>query len=468
MKMRWYISFGLAMLLAFGLSHCRKDGKGFNTSDKLIFSADTVLFDTLFTTIGSTTKKFKIYNHSNQTINISSIVLEQQTSSMFRINVDGTPGVKFTNVQVPAKDSLFVFVEVTIDPNNGTNPMIVQDRILFSTNGQEQQVILNAFGQDAYFHVREIQTFNTTWPNDKPHVIYGYYVVDSAVNLTILAGTSVHGFNNSTLYVYKGSLDVQGSLGNEVTFSQSRTEDFILSPVDSVGGQWRGIYFFAPQNSKIAYAEIKNATIGIQIDTLKGIDSVSLENVSIHNSSFAAVVTQGGNLYAKSCLFGSAGSYSGYFSLGGTVFVDHCTFGNYWTSQRNEVLFAFKNYYKDAQETLHYRPFNRAVFKNSIMYGTNTNEFGLDTLSRSLLGVSAPNVYFDHCLVRSEDPVVNTQFFNSCWRNLDPGFASPVFWDFHASSSAINNKGTTTDPTPDLDGNSRASSGNDLGCYNNP
>lgn len=466
-KLHLSISTILLLAILASMSSCLKPREDFDTTSKISFSEDTVLFDTLFTTIGSTTKKFKIYNDKSSPVKISTIRLGQQTESMFRINVDGDAGVTFNDIIVPAKDSLFVFVEVTIDPNNSNNPQIVEDKIYFLTNGKEQQVVLNAFGQDAYFHVYETITSNTTWPNDKPHVIYGYCKVDSAVKLTIPGGTSVHGFNNSLLYVRKGALETQGTLGNEVTFSQSRREDFILSPVDSTAGQWYGIYFFAAQNSTLNYTQIKNATIGIRIDTLNGSDSVTLQNVRVDNSSFAALVTQGAHLYAHSCLFGNSGAYSAFISIGGKIRLDHCTFANYWPAQRNDVAFAFKNYYEAANNSIQYRPFDSFVLKNSIVYGANTNEIGFDTLTRSGI-VDPPQIFVINTLVRSEDPVNNPQFFQNCWRNTDPNFSSTTFWDFHSSGSGIENKGTTTDPQPDLDGNPRNVTGNDLGCYNNP
>ncbi len=345
--------------------------------------------------------------------------------------------------------------------------MIVEDHINFLTNGKEQKVVLNAFGQDAYFHVKEILTTNTTWATDKPHVIYNYVAVDSAISLTIPGGAKIHSFNNSFLYIYKGSLQVQGTLGNEVTFQQSRTEDFILANADSVAGQWRGLYFFAPLQSKIEYAKINNATIGIQVDTLSGQDSLILENVRIDNSSFASIVTQGGNVYANSCLFGNAGSYSAFLSIGGSLFFDHCTFGNYWVGQRNSVLFALKDYYETAT-TIQFRPFSKAIFKNSIVYGNNENELGIDTLSRTQTGIS-PEFEFINCLIKTEETVTNPEFFTSCWKNLDPGFAAPLFWDFRTNNTnSVNQKGTFTNPIPDMDGNGRSASGNDLGCYEQP
>lgn len=469
MKLKNKIQISLFVIMAFAimaLTNCRKNTIITDASANINFSADTLLFDTIFTTIGSTTKYFKIYNNNAQKIIVSRIELEQGTNSMFRINVDGDAGVSFNELEIAANDSAFVFVEVTIDPNGGTIPLVVEDKIHFTTNGNVSSVILNAFGQDAYFHVNEIITADETWPTDKPHVIYNYCAVDSSIKLTLLAGTQVHGYNNALLYIYKGSLESQGVLGNEVVFTQARSEDFLLAQADSTAGQWRGIYFLAPKQSYLNYTRISNATIGIQVDTLSVNDSVRLENVRIDNSSFAALVTQGGNIYANSCIFGNSGSYSAYISIGGSAYFDHCTFANYFPGQRNTALFVVKDYYEASANNIQYRPFNKMILKNSIVFGPNETEIVFDTLSR-VLTAQAPEFFIQNTLIKSEDPVANTEFFESCWRNLDPGFADTFYWDFHTNSSApVDNKGTSTTPINDLDGNSRLLSGNDLGSYN--
>ena len=83
----------------------------------LEFSADTIIFDTVFTTVGSTTEILKFYNRENQAIEVSSIYLAGGSASQFRINVDGISGTEFENIEIPAEDSLFIFVEVTVDPH---------------------------------------------------------------------------------------------------------------------------------------------------------------------------------------------------------------------------------------------------------------------------------------------------------------------------------------------------------------
>jgi len=453
------------VMISFFLSNCKKEKINLSPNTKVQFSNDSILFDTIFTTVGSTTKRFKIYNTLNQKIKISTIWLEQGTNSMFRINVDGSSGTVFQNVEIEAKDSLFVFVEVTIDPNNANSPLVVEDKIKVLINGNTQQVVLNAWGQDAYFHVSEIIETNTTWANDKPHVIYNYCALDSSYTLNIPSGTQIFCHNNATLLIYKSSLNCNGIVGNPVLFQQDRLEDYLLSPPDSVAGQWRGIRFFEAKNSSLNHVYIRNALIGIQIDTAKQGDFVNLNAVQIHNSSYAGILTQGANLTAVNCLFGNAGNYSAFISIGGNVNFNHCTFGNYWDSQRNSPLFAFKNYYKDANENINYRPFSSASFSNSIFYGNNDTEFVLDTLSSDIVGVSSPNVSFSNCLIKSEDIDESFPVFNGVYYNITPDFVSPSTWDFSLSSGSFaKGKVNGNSVSVDIEGNTRNNPAS-LGCY---
>lgn len=49
-----------------------------------------------------------------------------------------------------AGDSLFVFVQVTVDPTGSTSPLLIKDSVIFETNGNIQDVKLTAIGQDVY------------------------------------------------------------------------------------------------------------------------------------------------------------------------------------------------------------------------------------------------------------------------------------------------------------------------------
>ena len=151
-----HIIYLIIIFSSLQILSCKKNNLLTSSNFNIETSSDTILFDTLFTTIGSTTKRFKCYNHNSGTINISNISLQNGTNSPFRINIDGESGVDFNDISILAGDSIFIFVEVTIDPNGTSLPLVVEDQIIFETNGNFNKVVLNAWGQDAYFHVNEI------------------------------------------------------------------------------------------------------------------------------------------------------------------------------------------------------------------------------------------------------------------------------------------------------------------------
>ena len=94
----------VSFVIAFGLIaiSCKKD-KGF-TKNHLDFSEDTLLFDTVFTTVGSVTKRFKVYNNNASPIRIDEIELMGGEDSPFRINFDGVPGIYHQDIEIDAKD----------------------------------------------------------------------------------------------------------------------------------------------------------------------------------------------------------------------------------------------------------------------------------------------------------------------------------------------------------------------------
>jgi hypothetical protein len=194
----WLIVVISVLCMTVTTTSCKKE-KFLEGVVNLGFSDDTIIFDTVFTTVGSTTKFFRVYNDYNQPVRISKIRLANGSSSYFRLNVDGIPGRSFDDVEIPAKDSIFIFVEVTVDPTSQNNPLIITDEIIFETGDGAgiQTVDLVAWGQDAYFYKPPsgsngyVLPCNLILANDKPHVFYGYAIVDSGCTMTIPAGTQL-------------------------------------------------------------------------------------------------------------------------------------------------------------------------------------------------------------------------------------------------------------------------------------
>jgi len=261
---------------------CRKEDEiDSNPSTKLEFSQDTVLFDTVFSTVGSVTQWLTIRNNSSKKVVISSISILGGTKQ-FRMNVDGVPGRTITNMEIPAKDSIFMFVEVTVNPNNQTLPFLITDQIQFITNGNDQRIDLVAYGQNALFYTpdvfpRNLPDYTTTgndpnlsettvWTDSIPIVIYGYLVVDSLDVLIIRPGTQIYLHGGAGIWVYKdGNIKVRGEKDNPVVFQGDRLDE----PYNELSGQWERIWINEGRfNNTFSYAVIKNAFIGIQAETL--------------------------------------------------------------------------------------------------------------------------------------------------------------------------------------------------------
>ena len=197
MKFKYLVFAGSLLLVLF--FSCRKDPV-INPAAKLQFSADTVLFDTIFTTIGSTTKNFRIYNKQNHAVTIDHIGLAGNAGSSFRLNINGRQVNEINNIEIPANDSIYIFVAVTLNPNNLNNPLVVQDSVVFLTSGNTQDVKVIAFGQDVHLINGKILK-TQKWVNDKPYLVYNSMLVDSLQTLTIDPGTRIYFHKHSSLLV---------------------------------------------------------------------------------------------------------------------------------------------------------------------------------------------------------------------------------------------------------------------------
>ncbi|MFM7216382.1 MAG: choice-of-anchor Q domain-containing protein [Bacteroidota bacterium] len=472
-------------------SGCRKDEFSSDSSLKLDFSTDTVLFDTVFTTVGSATEVFSMYNRNDKAIRISSIVLAGGAGSPFRLNVNGVSGHSFNDIELLAGDSIFLFAEVTVDPNNQNTPLVVTDSLLFQTNGNLQKVQLVAWGQDAYFHRSPsggaFLLCDETWTNDKPHVVYGLAVVDSGCALNINAGTNVHIHPGSGIVVLSsGTLNIDGTESNPVTVQGDRLgNDF-----KDIPGQWYGIWLTnitrnriingveeigpGSRNSVIRNAIIKNGTIGIQVDTVfaPGATTLRLENTIIKNMAVNGLKGLGAVVKAYNSVFANCGAQTANLLIGGDYQFFQCTFANYWTDgSRTDPAITLNNYYDFGVRRMD------AVFRNCIVHGNLETEIGVDSFPRSTTAQS--NFKFDHCLLKLDNSysTSNTRYFDNILRsdyfNNKPKFEDIENNDYRLDSLSpgidIGDPSVLLiDPvlTKDLIGNIRPiGTGPDLGAY---
>lgn len=442
------------LVLAGSMLSCKKNN--LLSKKNLEFSVDTLVFDTVFTTVGSTTKQFKIYNKESKTVQIDQIELMGGANSPFRMNVDGNMGTSLSNLRIEGKDSLFVFVEVTLNINSQTLPMIVEDSIRFRTNGKDQYVKLAVWGQDAYFHYSNFQAgifdFNEgTWPNDKPHVIYGAAIIDSAKSLIIQAGTQVHLHKNSVFYVYKSTLNIQGAPDNEVVFQGDRLEQ----DYQDVSGQYYGIYFQEALPSTIDYAIIKNGTSGVHLfsdDPSNTGYTLTMTNTIIQNQArYGVFIYSGAKVKAENCIISKNGTHALLVLEGGDFNFNHCDLLGYGASQNPAV--GISNYFTNYQTaTTNVGSINEGVLYNCVLSGNLATELAIDTIQ--LAGVNL-NFDFKNCLIKSET-VQTDAFYQSIFWNNNPLFTDPTSYDFSfLPTSVLNGNGFATSVVTDIFGNPR-------------
>ncbi|HAN17535.1 MAG: hypothetical protein A2X13_02965 [Bacteroidetes bacterium GWC2_33_15] len=411
---------------------CEKDDFYTSSDVKLKFSNDTILFDTVFTTIGSSTKKLVVKNPYTKSVQISSISLAGGETSPYRLNIDGLSGTKVNNIELRSKDSLYIFIEVTIDPLNHNLPMVVNDSILFSINQKVQDVDLISWGQDVHIlNSKIIQT--ETWINDKPYLIYNYLFVDTASTLTIEQGVKLHFHKESRMYV-AGTLVCNGTFESPIIFEGDRLEKIY----EDIPGQWDGIWMLpGSRDNAINFTEIRNAIIGIQVDTLASLDkpTLMLSNSKIENMTSTGLYAQGTTIEAFNTLIANCGQFTAALTLGGSYEFNHCTFANYWGySTRSTPSVLLNNYYIDIHGNTQVRPLNKAFFGNSIIYGNKETEIILDENATGDF-----NYYFDHSLIKV-DANFNTSdpdFFENILKNEDPKFKDPYEYNYKLDTLSI-------------------------------
>ena len=445
--MRYFITFLICVAL-ISVSSCRKDFSTIPNFGSLEFSKDTIFLDTIFSNIGSGTYNLKVYNRGNKSITIPEIALEKGTSSNYRLNVDGIAGKAFNDIDILAQDSIFVFIETTINASNVANPLYT-DRILFDTGSNQQDVNLVTLVQDANFIYpgkdpitmkidsltidgqatnikgRFLTDTELTITNSKPTVIYGYAAVPSNRTLTIEAGARIYFHNNSGLIIDdKATFKVNGTLTEKVVFQGDRLENNF----SQIPGQWGTIWMRAgSKDNEIYHAQIKNGIIGILIDSLGSASTptLKLQNSEIYNHSNFGILARETNIEAHNVVIGSAGEASLAATIGGTYNFTHSTFANFWNNGIRQLPAVLVNNFftyedENGQETIETRDLVAANFTNCIFDGNNNIEFVLDKAD----GGGVFNYNISNCMIQFNDTNNSfndnneLDFTNSLYQNI--------------------------------------------------
>ena len=408
------LKFLILPLLALLLAAC-SDYESFsdNPSYRLSFSKDTIAFDTLISTIPSSTKTLFAFNRNGDGIRISTIQLEGGANSHFRVNVDGRflAGGTWHDFEVLGGDSLVVRIEMT-PPEAGSNePLYFTDKLHFLLeNGARQTVVLSGGSIDAYIKKGGlIIESNETLLTDRPYVIYDSLVVKPEATLTLTEGTTLMFHDKAALHVY-GKLLVQGSMEKPVVLRGDRLDHmFDYLRYDNTPSRWEGIVIHrGSYGSQLFQCDLHSSCFGIICEDTEQLvpdatnPSVTLDCCILHNIG-------GDGLQLNNCVSSVTNTQISN-TLGHTISINggshsfiYCTIAQFYpfTANTGKAL-----YIASSPKGEEYGLLRKAHFINTIITG-----YGQDVITGENIDADI-NYLFHHCFLNT--PQDNSEQFVAC------------------------------------------------------
>ena len=493
----------LFALLTVALFSCRKEVPVATEGVQLKFSKETIRLDTVFRTVGSSTYRLVVRNPKDENVIIDNISLDVDPGCI-SLNVNGIASNSISDVEILANDSIHIFIKTTQtlkcrdasqpDTISRPNHFTHTDFISFTNKDVKQTVKLITIVRDAYFHFPDkfIQIGGTTipysiiapenqsvtLPNDKPHVVYGYAVADESSTLNIPGGTELYFHQGAGLWVFEGATlkvaeGAVSGIGDSVTFTADRLEPFYEDAPGQWGGALGGIFLQGKSgNHIINNAVIKNATIGLQLDSNTS-SLTTLSNSYIMNCSRVGIYGGFGNLQAENVVVANSGLYC-FYAFGGSYTFTNCTFANYWQgSTRSSGAVTLSNYLELVDENNRpyriVRELNKADFYNCIIAGNNQEELSiLEDEGKPL------NYFLQYCMIDVfSDPedrlydVNDPLHFQNILLNKDPDFVNTEknIYALDSLSQATNQGSISNQTAIDIIGYPRLDGQPDLGAY---
>ncbi len=477
------VGFVLCMLMA----SCYKEKFTTDPNDTLSFSTDTLSFDTVLTSISTVTRFIKVFNPHNLSISIDEIKLTGDNANFFRLNVDGITGDVIRNITILPNDSIYIFAEAVIDPDQpeSISPFVIESEISFITNGNEQKVLLIAWGQNANYipgpHTPNRISLLTCdmgeiiWDDPKPYVLYGTLLIDSCT-LVLPPGLRlyVHGgiannalgiYNEGLIYTFpNGRIRATGTIENPVIIRDDRIEP-------DHEGEWAGIRLGPASGPHLfSHCVISSGTVGISADSAS---TVNIDHTMIAFTGGPGVFARHANATITNSLFFENGSQAIALTYGGNYDISYCTLANFGND--SEALLMNNFYCSDLLCTDGAR-FNKLIsrVRNSILIGSSTDETWMVDASDNtgdLFDVMMQNniVVVDELLDPDNFPTFFETICTGCfeWMQGDTLFVDMSENNYHLDTFSIAEMKAIPIPgiIDDLDGNPRDVVLPDIGCY---
>ncbi|MFZ2285554.1 MAG: hypothetical protein WAV93_01070 [Bacteroidales bacterium] len=384
---------------------------------RLTFSSDTVSFDTVFSGVGSSTMEFRAINSENDPLLIDHIWLAGGEDSPFRLNINGEPGNEAEEIVLARNDSIFVFVEVTIDPTGNDAPLAIVDSVNFVSGSYAGRVILEACGQDVLIVDEDIND-DAVWLEGKPYVIKGSLLIDTLATLTLEPGTRVF-FHHGASVTVAGSLHSSGTPEKRVLFASDRLEDVY----SDVPGKWKGIRFLdCSRNNFLNFTDVRNGVMAVELAGKESsVPDLILNGTRLMHNTVASLVAHNADVYAVNSVFAHSGFSTVSITEGGNFDFIYCTMESRWE-------YAFRS-----QPVMFIGPgkgsLPEVTVLNSVITGTLGSELAIDASA----GEASARFRADSSLIKV-DTLRNSWYSTVLFRDVltgpDPRFIDEIIYDF--------------------------------------
>ncbi len=418
-------------------------------------SQDTIRFDTLFSSVGSTTRRVYLRNTHNKALKISDITLGKGSKSPYTLSINGDYRKSFEGIEILGNDSLMVLVEVLINPMDQDLPFLVRDSIVVTTNNTQQDIKLISWGQDAYFLGDSVLACNSVWQGNRPYVLYKSILIDSLCTLLVEPGVLVYCAPRTNILV-KGSLQMKGTSEKRIIIRNDRLEPHYENAL----GQWGGIFFLeGSKENRMDFVTIRNGQIGLRVGTPDNdtVPDLIVKNTIIENMSQAGLLSFTSDVYLDNTLINNCRELVVGNFAGGNYTYLNCTFANYsFDFIRKTSVSYFSDYIVLDNDDVLREDINLSMV-NTIIHGDLENEIELD-----FTGETRAELLLAYNILKTNNQDLD---INENQLNVDPKFKNPFNYDFHLDTlSPAIDRGLDIDLLIDLDSAIRDSTP-DIGAY---
>lgn len=458
------ILFAFVAVMALAATSCINDDITESPDARLSFSTDTLNFGIVFTDLGTPTARLVVANPNKKGVSISSIKFRNPDSN-FTLNVDGMSGTTFHDVEIRGNDSIYVFIECFISPDEALEPRRVADQLEFVTNGNTQAVEVEAWGLNVtrLNGVRVESDMRLT--TERPYIVFDSLSVEKGATLTIDPGVVLM-FHDKAYLSVRGRLEAVGEVDNMIQMRGDRIDDVLPDVAyDILAGQWQGVRIGAESfGNRMEYVDMRSTVEGLRVDSCADLSrqKLTLVNSWLHNSQSTVLDSRYAKVDAYGCCFSEASTAVVSLTGGEHEFVQCTIANNYlWTvTGPNLALYhCLPEHSADNPQ-----PLMKANFENSIIWGIGSpvNEGDLE----------GSQVFMRNVLLKADGS--DDDNFISCIWNEDPLFytvRSDYYFNYRLlpDSPAIG-AGNASFVTPiceyDMDGLNRLADGAPaLGAY---